>query len=286
MIFPFFRDIMQEWVDTLRLKLREMKILSPKENLYSKLPEARPPLLPTRDPTRDPLPATPPVPAAIVPGVERIVNTPQTSRIPALPISAAIPSTVNTPSVHAIVNPTTEPEASSSSDGNNRIQNRQNVSPSRNPSIQSENDENSDESFAVESLSTTSPPLSSTSNTLSQNLIKMLYPLPNFSHQTNDSTTGLTNDLESDESFISDSLTLADANNQNSYEKADEHLHSLARTFAANALFDPNISSSSKRTVSNSNTSQSGSASTNNRDSAEGKVFWEHTNNFMTTNCE
>lgn len=69
---------MQEWVDTLRLKLREMKILSPKENLYSKLPELRPPLLPTRDPN-SPLPATPPVPAAIVPGV--IVNTTQTSRI-------------------------------------------------------------------------------------------------------------------------------------------------------------------------------------------------------------
>lgn len=58
---------MQEWVDTLRLKLREMKILSPKENLYSKLPEVRPPLLPTRKFT-DPLPETPPGPAAIVPG--------------------------------------------------------------------------------------------------------------------------------------------------------------------------------------------------------------------------
>lgn len=77
---------MQEWVDTLRLKLREMKILSPKENLYSKLPEVRPPLYPTRDPTRDPLPATPPVPAAIVPGVERIVNTSLTSRTTALPL--------------------------------------------------------------------------------------------------------------------------------------------------------------------------------------------------------
>lgn len=65
---------MQEWVDTLRQKLREMKILSPNENLYSKLPEVRPPLLPTRDPN-SPLPATPPVPAALVPGVERIIRT-------------------------------------------------------------------------------------------------------------------------------------------------------------------------------------------------------------------
>ncbi|KAH8358819.1 hypothetical protein KR093_002701 [Drosophila rubida] len=64
-------EIMQEWVETLRSKLREMKILSPRENLYTKLPEVRAPLLPTRDPT-SPLPAPPPVPAAIVPGVERI----------------------------------------------------------------------------------------------------------------------------------------------------------------------------------------------------------------------
>jgi hypothetical protein len=62
---------MLEWVETLRSKLREMKILSPKENLYSKLPEIRPPLLPTRDPT-SPLPATPPIPAGLIPGIERI----------------------------------------------------------------------------------------------------------------------------------------------------------------------------------------------------------------------
>ncbi|XP_058813323.1 mucin-2 [Topomyia yanbarensis] len=64
-------DCMQEWVESLRSKLREMKLLSPKENLYSKLPEVKPSLAPTRDPT-SPLPATPPVPAAIVPGIERV----------------------------------------------------------------------------------------------------------------------------------------------------------------------------------------------------------------------
>lgn len=258
---------MQEWVDTLRLKLREMKILSPKENLYSKLPEVRPPLLPTRDPTRDPLPATPPVPAAIVPGVE-----PQTSRTPALPLSAAASSTSNSPPLLTTTAaiPLTEPSASSSSDANERSQNLQNTSPSRN---QSENDENSDDSFAVDTLNTTLPPLSSISNTLSQNLIKMLYPLPNFGHQSNDATPVLINESESDESFISESLTLADANDANSYEKTDENLHSFARTFTTNVLFDPNTSSNSKRSqnaVSNSNTSQSGGALANNRDSAEG----------------
>ncbi|KAL5285489.1 hypothetical protein ACFFRR_007291 [Megaselia abdita] len=71
-------EIMKEWVDTLRQKLREMRILSPKENLYTKLPEFRPPLLPTRDPT-SPLPRPPPVPAAIVPGIEPVPSPPQES---------------------------------------------------------------------------------------------------------------------------------------------------------------------------------------------------------------
>lgn len=68
-------EIMKEWVECLRQKLREMKIMSPKENLYTKLPEFRPPLLPTRDPT-SPLPNIPPVPAAIVPGIEPISSPP------------------------------------------------------------------------------------------------------------------------------------------------------------------------------------------------------------------
>lgn len=68
-------EIMKEWVDTLRQKLREMKIMSPRENLYTKLPEFRPPLLPTRDPT-SPLPNIPPVPAALVPGIEPILSPP------------------------------------------------------------------------------------------------------------------------------------------------------------------------------------------------------------------
>lgn len=61
---------MLDWVESLRGKLYELRILSPKENIYSKLPEARSaPLLPTRDPT-SPLPPPPPVPPALLPGVE------------------------------------------------------------------------------------------------------------------------------------------------------------------------------------------------------------------------
>lgn len=61
---------MLDWVESLRNKLEELRILSPKENLYSKLPENKGiSLLPTRDPT-SPLPPPPAIPPAFVPGVE------------------------------------------------------------------------------------------------------------------------------------------------------------------------------------------------------------------------
>lgn len=63
-------DQMIDWVESLRGKLHELRILSPKENIYSKMPEAKSAsLLSTRDPT-SPLPPPPPVPPAIPPGVE------------------------------------------------------------------------------------------------------------------------------------------------------------------------------------------------------------------------
>ncbi|KAL3290018.1 hypothetical protein HHI36_023390 [Cryptolaemus montrouzieri] len=54
------QDVMFEWVEILRSKLNEMKILCPRENLYSKLPELKSslPLLSTRDPN-SPLPPPP-----------------------------------------------------------------------------------------------------------------------------------------------------------------------------------------------------------------------------------
>ncbi|XP_046386462.1 uncharacterized protein LOC124156151 [Ischnura elegans] len=65
-------DVMMEWVDTLQSKLREMKILSPKENLYTRMPECRSPagpLAPTRDPN-SPLPPRPNGPRSIAAGLE------------------------------------------------------------------------------------------------------------------------------------------------------------------------------------------------------------------------
>ena len=50
-------ELMNTWVNTLKLKLRELKILSPKENFYSRPPVMRP-LHQTRNP-RDPLPERP-----------------------------------------------------------------------------------------------------------------------------------------------------------------------------------------------------------------------------------
>lgn len=65
---------MMDWVQGLDMKLREMHILSPKENVYTKPPESRPPLLPTRDPN-SPLPPPPlrDLPTNVLPGVEPVV---------------------------------------------------------------------------------------------------------------------------------------------------------------------------------------------------------------------
>lgn len=65
---------MLDWVGSLREKLHELKLLSPKENLYSKLPDKSLSLLPTRDPT-SPLPPPPEVPPEILPGIEPLQRT-------------------------------------------------------------------------------------------------------------------------------------------------------------------------------------------------------------------
>ncbi|XP_017777859.1 PREDICTED: uncharacterized protein LOC108563633 [Nicrophorus vespilloides] len=108
-------EAMLDWVESLRGKLYELKILTPKENLYSKLPETRSiPLLSTRDPTsplplppslnntvpRDPtspLPPPPAVPPALLPGIEPIAErslTPNlTRRHTALQRGLSLPET-------------------------------------------------------------------------------------------------------------------------------------------------------------------------------------------------
>lgn len=60
---------MIEWVNCLKLKLRELKILSPKENIYTKPPEMKLNFSTTRNP-RDPLPQRPINVSEIPPGLE------------------------------------------------------------------------------------------------------------------------------------------------------------------------------------------------------------------------
>lgn len=277
---------MQEWVDTLRLKLREMKILSPKENLYSKLPEIRPPLLPTRDPN-SPLPATPPVPAAIVPGVERIVNTTQTSRLAVtyssvvttanpilnnLPIATSSSTILSSSSSSSTTNQTQQsepPSAISTNESQNEQRNHNRIQPSisrnssdtDNSSSSTSSNTSDNNNIEVSNLNSTAS-MSSTSNTLTSNLIKMLYPVTTYCHQANsvfsDSVISLNESdcSSSSQSFILDKISNGQTNElsaehqhqQQTIEKQiDENVSSLARTFANNVLADPNTSLNSKR---------------------------------------
>lgn len=65
---------MIDWVNCLKLKLRELKILSPKENIYTKPPGIMKPIIHHRNPT-DPLPQRPPSNnVSSIPGLEVVVN--------------------------------------------------------------------------------------------------------------------------------------------------------------------------------------------------------------------
>ncbi|XP_065371185.1 mucin-5AC [Calliphora vicina] len=185
-------DIMQEWVETLRSKLREMKILSPRENLYTKLPEVRAPLLPTRDPT-SPLPAPPPVPAAIVPGVERVIP----------------------PSIQQHVQQNST--ALEANDARNSINN------SGTSSSLITNDCNTTDitttttttqassiTTSTTNLTATVPHLTSMSNTLTQNLLNMLSdPISAYSEQLNDANSSSSSIEPDDVVTGSSSLSLA-----------------------------------------------------------------------------
>lgn len=215
---------MQEWVDTLRLKLREMKILSPKENFYSKLPEARPPLLPTRDPM-SPLPATPAIPAAIVPGVERIVPVITVANIRT---AAASTSNANVASL-AIDITASEPAAI-------------------NPSHQAVTVESVASTAEVTTTTTASIPSTSMSNMLTQNLINMLSnPVSAYNNQLSESeASSLTlvgtdsSTLQAENELTGDDNSPIELDISNRSDVKNDNLSSLAKTFANNVLSDPN----------------------------------------------
>lgn len=259
----FFREIMQEWVETLRQKLREMKILSPRENLYSKLPEIRAPLLPTRDPT-SPLPAPPPVPAAIVPGIEQLptvsTNQQQQSLTNINAIRTLSSTTLTSSTITTTATTTATPSTTPTATSTNQQQ----------PSTSSQN----------------LPPPTAMSNTLTQNLLNMLSsPVSAYSsHVTS------INEAESDSSgasIIDDDNFFFDADdNLSSFlmpstsqmanlelstvtasssssdilngaqkkikkESVNSDNMSLAKTFSNNVLADPNTCPSTSSGVSN-----------------------------------
>lgn len=216
---------MHEWVETLRQKLREMKILSPKENLYSKLPEIRAPLLPTRDPT-SPLPAPPPVPAALVPGIERIQTTTVANHQSP---STSTTTTRNIQSSDQIETISTSTSSSSSSSSTTT----QNI-----PIISS-----------IPSMPPSNIPTTAMSNTLTQNLINMLSnPVSTYSHQVTNNTSDSASlddsfffeDPEDDEPMASGSGTQQVHNDLSKCTKKCDNLSSLAKIFADNVLADPN----------------------------------------------
>lgn len=237
---------MQEWVDTLRLKLREMKILSPKENFYSKLPEHRPPLLPTRDPM-SPLPATPPVPAALVPGVERVI-VPTLTTVSNRQVVTSSTNTVNTTTPSPAV-------SSSSSTPSSPLPSTISTATNSTPNVSTENNSSSSVSTASTTPSSSTVtkstavaiPSTSMSNTLSQNLINMLSnPVSTYSSQMNSGTV-LSNadDEQGTEAVVAKEIgkekkVVADV------EKSKKTYNgpSLAKKFTENVLSDPNTSPS------------------------------------------
>lgn len=233
---------MQEWVDTLRQKLREMKILSPRENLYSKLPEIRAPLLPTRDPT-SPLPAPPPVPAAIVPGIERIASASPSS-------SHSTTSNNNNRSIQSAVPSSTSASTTTISSPTTQITTATTASSSQVTSC-------------VPSSSFSPIPVTAMSNTLTQNLMNMLSnPVSTYSSQlsniqsSSNSSNGSIDDafFFEDEPSASGTSQFSDLNFMHQHEttknrkelfpKVDSNLPSLAKTFADNVLADPNTCAS------------------------------------------
>ncbi|KAJ6638244.1 hypothetical protein Bhyg_10977 [Pseudolycoriella hygida] len=221
-------EIMQEWVDTLRQKLREMKILSPRENLYSKLPEIRAPLLPTRDPT-SPLPAPPPVPAAIVPGIERITSPSPSSHSTATANNRAIqPATVTSTAVSTTISSPTTQTSNTTTTSSSQV------------------------TSCIPSTSFSPIPVTAMSNTLTQNLMNMLSnPVSTYSSQLSNiqSSSNSSNGSVEDTFFFEDEPSgsgtsqFSDINFMHHHDgtknRKVDNLSSLAKTFADNVLADP-----------------------------------------------
>lgn len=225
---------MHEWVSALSSKLREMKIISPKENLYSRLPEIKLPLLPTRDPM-SPLPAPPPVPAAIVPGIE--------------PISTAIVSNGNTSTVTssiltAVANDSEEALPIQSTSTSQRDEAEEESSINTCPDDHHISTVSITDTPSIPTTTSDPPSCPARSNTLTQNLFNLLSdPIVNLANL-------LTQDA-SPKSFLDRPSTSADRgglttttdqcvliDTDSDASSSSSMSSSLARTFTNNVLND------------------------------------------------
>lgn len=117
---------MLDWVESLRGKLYELRILNPKENVYSKLPDRNLPLLPTRDPT-SPLPPPPTaVPPELLPGTEPISSSSDLALVTSSPIYQRRRSESQSSATYRRLN-ASEPQASSNTTTQIEVFNFENV---------------------------------------------------------------------------------------------------------------------------------------------------------------
>lgn len=252
-------ECMQEWVESLRSKLREMKLLSPKENLYSKLPEIKPPLAPTRDPT-SPLPATPPVPAAIVPGIERVqplsnVASSQHHTPPATAMVTTATTAVSTTATTSACNTTPLTSTTTNSNGpqvamsNTSTQNLMNLLTNPLQAVSSINNQHISSQYLFDAISLASDlsdsgSLDDYSNDLIKRFISSSSPLSSPPPTSaNGGPSGSGSNLPKPQK-----LTTKENGFNHSNGAASSASSSLATTFVTNVLADPGTTSLKRST--------------------------------------
>lgn len=252
-------ECMQEWVESLRSKLREMKLLSPKENLYSKLPEIKPPLAPTRDPT-SPLPATPPVPAAIVPGIERVqplsnVASSQHHTPPATAMVTTATTAVSTTATTSASNATPLTSTTTNSSGpqvamsNTSTQNLMNLLTNPLQAVSSINNQHISSQYLFDAISLASDlsdmgSLDDYSNDLIKRFISSSSPLSSPPPTSaNGGPSGSGSNLPKPQK-----LTTKENGFNHSNGAASSASSSLATTFVTNVLADPGTTSLKRST--------------------------------------
>lgn len=200
-------ELMNDWVYCLKTKLRELKVLSPKENIYTKPPAMRPHFMQrTRNPREDPLPECPSESQTPeIPGLEivQLNTTTTTARIESHSnriVASAITTTRS--STHPVEDEHTTQHIESLIES---------FTVSNNVSVNSNNaderiddeDEDDEEEEEADDSNTAANPISipifnfATSNTSSQNLINLLSN-PLFRYASNNADLQFANNFGED----------------------------------------------------------------------------------------